>query len=340
MVSQLVMPQYRAEFLRALAAEPDCPQFIVGVEHFEPGSHDQVDSPIVSHMARNIFLLGRRLVYQRGTIGPLTRASVAVLELNPRILNNWIVLILRRIMRRTTYAWGHAFPRRGAGRGSDRLRSVLRRIASGVILYTEAERSALSGRLRSSQLWVAPNALYPGAWLQRPAHDPAYAVSTTRHWSARTEQAAGTCARSLPLALDRLPDDVVLTVVGDGPLADKIRALCKLSTSSGARRDTRRGRRVRKHRSELFSETIATVATGYVGLNAVQSLGFGVPILYPSEGQHSPEVSPPRRRDNSRPYAPTAADLASGLEATCLARADWLTRRPELMASLARRPHG
>ena len=78
-------------------------------------------------LVRNRYLLGRRLLWQAGCSRAVVAAEVAVLELNPRVLSSWAVLLARRTLRRPTVLWGHAFPRAGREARSDRVRGLMRR---------------------------------------------------------------------------------------------------------------------------------------------------------------------------------------------------------------------
>ena len=43
--------------------------------------------------------------------------------------------------------------------------------------------------------------------------------------------------------------------------------------------------------AELFGSALASIASGYVGLNATQSIGYGCPIVYPTGEPHAPEIA-------------------------------------------------
>ena len=332
-VSQLVTTDYRREFIEALANESDAPTFIVGDEHFEPGPHGEVNSPLVERGARNRFLIGRRLVYQHGTLSRLARAEVAVIELNPRILNNWLVLVARRVQGRATLVWGHAFPRKGAASASRWARTVLQRLSSGVILYTEAEREALRDRLSASQLWVAPNALYTASCLmgRTPPIDAPFRLLVIGRLteSKRPDMAL----EGFRLALPHLPADVILTMVGDGPLAEDLRAR---AMRTGLRGRVEMPGRITEFEAlnVLFSQAIVTIATGYVGLNAVQSLGFGVPVIYPQQADHAPEVSLLDERNSCLYGGREPSELAEALVRFCAEREHWRELRSILATEL------
>jgi glycosyltransferase involved in cell wall biosynthesis len=84
---------------------------------------------------------------------------VLVIDLNPRVLTNWVLLVWRRIAGRHTILWGHAFPRRGRRSMTDIVRGAMRTLASGVLSYTSTEADILK-RIHSMPIHVAPNALY------------------------------------------------------------------------------------------------------------------------------------------------------------------------------------
>jgi hypothetical protein len=43
--------------------------------------------------------------------------------------------------------------------------------------------------------------------------------------------------------------------------------------------------------ADLFGSALTSIASGYVGLNATQSIGYGCPIVYPSGEPHAPEIA-------------------------------------------------
>ena len=77
-----------------------------GPEYFEPTTRTAVTYLGPLTIVDNRFLWGRKLVWQRGVIRPLLGADVAIVELNPRILSNWPILVGRRLRRRRTVLWG------------------------------------------------------------------------------------------------------------------------------------------------------------------------------------------------------------------------------------------
>src|SRR6476661_7341927 len=98
-----------------------------GGEYFEATTRTAVTYPGSMTLVDNRFLWGRRMVWQRKLIRPLLAADVAIVELNPRILSNWLILAGRRLSRKPTVVWGHAWSRSGASSRTDVIRDVMRR---------------------------------------------------------------------------------------------------------------------------------------------------------------------------------------------------------------------
>ena len=116
-----------------------------GRDYFEPTTRTAVTYPGPITLVDNVFLWKRRLVWQRGVIRPLLAADVAIIELNPRILSNWLILAGRRLRRRPTVLWGHAWSRSGARSRTDRVRDVMRRLGNVILVYTERQKERAAG---------------------------------------------------------------------------------------------------------------------------------------------------------------------------------------------------
>jgi glycosyltransferase involved in cell wall biosynthesis len=290
-VLQLAMPHFRQQFLDCLReqkAEGDELMFFVGDEHFGGGVTTAVDSPLIRSSGRNLFFAGRRLAWQRGVVRPALLADTAVVELNPRILSTWLVLVGRSLLRRRTLAWGHAWPRAGKHAKSDQLRRVVRNLSDGLILYVDDDRDALLADGYKKRIYVAPNAI------AHSSQQRATAPKSTRSCFVWIGRLAGAKKPQLAidafrLAIRELPDSTKLLVVGDGPERATCIASARELLSSG--RVQILGFVDEQSLAQLLGSAIASIASGYVGLNATQSIGYGCPIVYPSGEPHSPEIA-------------------------------------------------
>jgi glycosyltransferase involved in cell wall biosynthesis len=284
------MPHFRQQFLDCLReqmAEGDDLIFFAGDEHFGGGVATAVDSPLIRNSGRNRFFAGRRLAWQPGVLGPALLADTAVVELNPRILSTWFALVGRSLLRRRTLAWGHAWPRAGKQARSDWLRRVVRNLSDGLILYVDDDRDALLADGYKKRIFVAPNAIAHSSQQQAvaPKSKRSNFIWIGRLAGAKKPQLAIDAFR---LAIQELPDSTKLFVVGDGPERDRCIAYAGDMVDSGMVQFL--GFVDEQFLPQLFGSAIASIASGYVGLNGTQSIGYGCPIVYPSGEAHSPEI--------------------------------------------------
>ncbi|MDN5858759.1 MAG: glycosyltransferase family 4 protein [Pseudonocardia sp.] len=249
-----------------------------------------VSSPIVRHTGANVFLLGRRIGWQRRCVGPGLRARFLCVELNPRNLTSWLLLTLRRAMGRPTAAWGHIHSRRGRAPEHNHSRRVMQRWCTAIIAYTETEATELRSVLPAATACSAPNALYSAEQMARFALRPLEQRPNLLIIGRLVpEKKAILGVKAFAQAIPDLPDDVVLHVVGTGPQEPELRTYIAAGGLAG---------RVCLHGwvsdlgrlAPILESCCALVSPGYVGLNAIQALGFGVPVLFARDEPHAPEI--------------------------------------------------
>lgn len=319
---QSALPSYRRAFLqefrRQVAAE-----FAVyaGDAMFELTVRS--DPSLGFERLRNVYFAGRRLLWQRGALSPSIRADVAILELNPRILNVWVAMVVRRLLRRPTILWGHVWPRRGRGSRTDRVRGLLRRSADVVVAYTETEADEAQETLRARVL-AAPNAICAASEMRpAPPAAPRFFIYVGR---LVKEKRPSLLLEAFAQAAPEL-GEMRLLFVGDGPDRPRLEArtrdlgLEELVEFAGALTDVTVLRR-------LYGKTLASVSPGYVGLSLIQSLGFGVPMVLADQEPHSPEIEAAVEGVTARFFAAGSAEaLAETLIRVFHERSDWLGRR-------------
>lgn len=309
----MVVPDYRLEFLRSLAQEvPGDLVVWCGEDYFDPTTRTTDSVPVDARRVRNRYLAGRRLAWQRGAVAPLARADIAILEMNPRVLSNWAILVSRRVRSRPTILWGHAWSRRGPHVGTNRARALMRRLAAAVVVYTERQRLELKARERRARVFAAPNALYRsdeiGTSVAGPHDTVLFAGRLVPVKKPRLLLEAFLRAR------DRgLPSDVRLVFAGDGPERDPL----ERRIAEAAARDyvSCAGHVSPERIRALYDAALVSVSPGYVGLSIVQSVSFGVPMIYPRDEPHSPEIEAAVPGFNS---IEVASDDVDGLAAALL----------------------
>jgi glycosyltransferase involved in cell wall biosynthesis len=334
-VVQTTIPDYRRAFFEGVS-EALGPRFelLSGDEDWEVDvshSHDFPHTPV-----RNIFLAGRRLLWQAGVLRPILQADVAVLSLNPRILTSWIVLLARRATGRRTLLWGHAWPRRGEASTTDRIRALMRSLASTLIVYTETEAQAVKRMLPGADVIAAPNALYRRAEVQPspPTGSETDLVCVGR--LTRTKKPA-LLIDAFAAAQPELPDDIRLVYVGDGQLRDEIEK--RIRTRELAERVVLTGHVSSPERlRDVYARAIASVSAGYVGLSLTQTLSFGVAMIIVRKANHGPEIEAAVEGVNAvyvEDDSPTA--IARAMVAVVRDRDVWLSRREEIAKPIRER---
>ena len=113
------------------------------------------------HEVKNNFFFKNKFLFQTGNHwSEVLKNNILVLEMNPRILSNWIILLIRKVLNKKTVLWGHAWPRSGKGSKSDKLRHLMRLLGSQIIVYTKTQQKELSGLMKNKPIVPAVNAVY------------------------------------------------------------------------------------------------------------------------------------------------------------------------------------
>ncbi len=332
-LSQTVIPDYRKPFFEDLAAALGSRLTLLsGDKDWQP---DVIHADVVpSTPVRNIFAARRRFLWQSGALKPLLAADIAVMILNPRILTNWVALILRRVARRRTVLWGHAWPRTGRRSKTERVRALMRGLANTVIVYTETEATHLRDVTSSIDVIAAPNALYRRQDTS-PTGQTVLPTDFVFVGRLTPSKRPALLLSSFCLIARDLPSDVRLVFVGNGPLRRALEAQAR-SAGLGGRIIFTGHMSAVDHLRPLYAQAIASVSPGDAGLSLIQSIGFGVPMIIAQTANHGPEIEAAVKDENAVFFTPSSISaLASALLAVSDDRELWASRRA-LIASSAR----
>ena len=282
-----------------------------GGDHFERSVKSDPSTKVVDIELGNVFLMGRRLLYQRGYRRAAAGAGTIVLELNPRVINTWLALIESKVRGRRTVLWGHHLGRRLAETHPRLLRRIQVRLCSALLAYTDDDAAQMRVQYPTKPVFVAPNATERArdtAVLGRLRRtDFLYVGRLTEGKRPGLLLSGFAAARTAGL----IPSETRMLFVGEGPL--------KIGLGQEAQRLTLGDRVIfvdgtfdSKELNRLYASAIAGVCGGYVGLNITQSLSRGVPFVYPAIANHSPEVALARPGFNAFSFdPPDAASAAS-----------------------------
>ncbi len=330
LVLQMAMGDYRQVFLDVLEEEGFHGKFLVGDQHFSRGLKTRVRSSIVESTGRNLFFLGRRFAFQRGVcFRAILNKEAVVVELNPRIFSSWVIVAVRRAFGRTTYGWGHANARSGPSSKSNKVRRMMQRLCTGLIMYTYSEAAQISSVLPGKDVLVAANALYRACdIIASPMRkDPSdFVVIGRLVFEKKPILALDAFERVLP----KLPDRSCLHFVGEGPSGHEISARIAASPELKERVVSHGHVWDRPELRDIFDRCVAMLAPGYVGLNATQSLGFGVPVIFSKDEPHAPEIELLDPANSVSFRSDDVADLAQCIEAASENASLWISRGPEI----------
>ncbi|NEK84253.1 glycosyltransferase [Blastococcus saxobsidens] len=171
------------------------------------------------------------------------------------------------------------------------------------------------------RVFVAPNALYPARQLR-----PTVSVEPKKTfvWIGRlVDEKNPLLALAAFRRLAARHGDLHLDIVGAGPLRDGLEeavqsyGLSHMVTFWGHESDP-------AVLGPLFSQAVASVCSGYVGLNVTQSLGFGCPVIWALDPLNAPEVC---TLDQSNGYIYARGDAESLAAAMDSALEDHASRR-------------
>ena len=283
-----VLPSYRLECIRLLREIlGDDLQLFVSDSHLD----SSVKTGIPRHYYRRLVIIrlfGRRVFLQLiPALAPLT-ADSTIVDLNPRSVSAWFLLIVRRIMRRRSLVWGHISPQAGPNSKTAMLRLIMRRLANGTVCYTYTDQLAAAVDLPSSEAFVAPNSLYKLCDITAPTE--ALGSKNEVIYVGRFAPAKKLKLLIQGFALASQKNcDIHLRLVGGGEdepmLRDLVASLGIIDrvTFSGWIEGAPLLR-------EAYSTSFCSVSPGFAGLGLTQSLGFGVPMLVADDEPHSPEI--------------------------------------------------
>ena len=288
-IIQTATPDYRNKFFQFLKQKlQNNFSLYRGDYYFEPSV--KTDSTIFfAKPLKNYFIFKNRFLFQSGPFWKIIiKKNIIVLEMNPRILSNWIILLVRRMLFRETVLWGHAWPRKGAESKSDTLRNMMRLLANKIIVYTQSQKQELELRMPNKKIFSAQNALYKKN--EMFTNNNFKTINNIIYVGRLTKKKKPLImVKAFEIALNKLSNNVNLLIIGDGE--EKQNIIKYVNNNKIASRVSILGHigSYTKLR-ELYHSSLVSLSPGYVGLSATQSLGFGVPMLVSRNENHSPEI--------------------------------------------------
>jgi glycosyltransferase involved in cell wall biosynthesis len=287
-IIQTVSPSYRSKFFTYLSnVLKDKFELYSGDSYFESSVKSDL-SFRTRFKITNFFIFNRKLLIQLGICKVIFSGNLIVIELNPRIISNWIILLVRKVLNRKTILWGHAWPREGMNSNSDKLRNYMRSLGDEIIVYTKTQQVELQKKMPNKSILAASNSLYLTNEMSTNKSDNV--AQNIIYVGRLTESKKGFfLLKTFHRILDELPKEVKLLIIGEGPeklMMDNFIHKHNLNTRVSMFGHVDDYETLK----QLYSSSLLSVSPGYVGLSITQSFGFGVPMLVSKDENHSPEV--------------------------------------------------
>ena len=292
---QRIGPHYRLRLFQALSRLKDI-RFYVSYGEARPS--DSLQSVFPTHInylpVTNYWLTKRGpVLWQSRVLHNFLskKVDIVILEANPYVISSVMLCMFAFIFRKKVLLWGH-------GVGSKKnwlvriMKVVIPRLLGGFVFYD---------RDRASQLvmWGLPKR---NVFVVNNSVDTEVINTLALEWKKQKrknilfigrfiiEKRLELLIQGFSLAKDKLPSYITLTLVGDGPeranlstlvhdlkLELKVRFMGEMTNESDL--------------AEIFNDSWVSVSPGRIGLSAVHSLAYGVPLLVADAEQHSPEIA-------------------------------------------------
>lgn len=279
---------------------------------------------------KNFFFLNRKFLFQLGIWSIILHKNILVLEMNPRIISNWIILVIRKISNRKTVLWGHAWPRGGKNSHSDKIRNLMRKLGDIIIVYTETQQKELKVRMPNKTIYFASNSLYFVD--QMKTNNSESLIHNMIYVGRLTERKKPLLLiKSFHAIYDKLPKNIKLFIVGDGPEKEKMIEYVEqnnLISSVEIFGHVDDYEMLKK----LYSSSLFSISSGYIGLSATQSFGFGVPMIVSKYENHSPEIEAVKEGENAIYFqTDNIEDLSKKIYHMYETKGKWISKRKNIV---------
>jgi glycosyltransferase involved in cell wall biosynthesis len=329
---QTSFPDYRVPVYDGLSRELGARfRLYTGMEYFTPDVRTCSEFRSWIVVVKNLFLLDRKFLWQGDALTEVLAADIAILELNPRILSNWLILFTRGIWDRPTILWGHAWGREGDRSYRNLLRLLMMRAASAVITYTKGQKEQLARILPDMPIVAAPNSSVCRSDVMADVPNSLDALDTVIYVGRlNPTKKPGLLLEAFIKALPQMPRHVRLCFVGSGDELPKLTARTQQAGLNG--RVIFKGHvNDRQILRSLYARAFTSVSPGYVGLSAIQSFSFGVPMVIADKENHAPEIEACVASENSVFFTANDSDaLAKTLVGMWEDRMTWCARRGKI----------
>ncbi len=333
LILQACVPDYRKKFYAELTKRYPKKMTLMGGDLSSEGLV-KTDYTIAQRVpVKNYYFFNRKIMLQIGMFHDCFTAHYVVMELNPRILTNWIILVIRKLLGKKTALWGHAWSRSGQNAKTDRLRSVMRRLSDKIILYTQTQVHELKTVMPNADIVYASNAIYYKHEMY--PLDSNAPLGNNIIYVGRLHSSKKPCLaiQAFALAYPQLFPDSKLIFVGSGD--SEMALMTDMAKTLGISDKIIFKGHISDHETlkQLYHESLVSVSPGYVGLSITQSFGFGVPIIIGRNEPHAPEIECAIEGENCAFFhSDNAQDFADKLVQFYCEKETWSAKKTSLAA--------
>ncbi len=285
-ILQSITPDYRKIFFENIRNELGSKfELYSGNSYFEKSLKD--DETIQKVKVKNLFLFGKVLIQSHFT-ELIFKEGIVIVEMNPRILTNWFILIGRKILGKKVYLWGHAWPRNGKNSKTERIRKIMKVLGNKIIVYTKQQKQELQQQLPNKSIEVASNAVINSS--EMSTNNDTEKINNIIYVGRLTKlKKIMFLVKSFHSIMTKLPKNCCLIIAGSGEEHEKL--LSYILENKLTEKVLLKGHvSDYKELKNLYFSSLLSVSSGYVGLSITQSFGFGVPMLVSKTENHSPEI--------------------------------------------------
>jgi glycosyltransferase involved in cell wall biosynthesis len=322
-ILQTCVPAYRIALFDSLAAELGSDfRVVAGDRFFDPSVRTVSCDASWYNACHNRFLVRNQLLWQEGAAMARLLEGPLVVEGNPRCLRTWLLLTEGRRRRIPVAVWGHALGRHSAAAKMASSRRAMFSMASTIICYCYAERESLQRVFPAKQILVAGNSAVRRSdfsALETPPRERSEVLFMGRLVAAKKPLL-------LVQAIHQLQCqglDIGATFVGEGPERGQCEQFVREHSLKGV--SFAGACFERQKLREMAQNCFAAASPGYVGLSALDSLSFGLPVAFCKSEPNAPEVEALEDGQNALSFAEDSApELARVLAKFYEERARWL----------------
>tara|TARA_R110002072_G_scaffold96968_8_gene213102 strand:+ start:1281 stop:2348 length:1068 start_codon:yes stop_codon:yes gene_type:complete len=331
-ILQTITPDYRKIFFQTIKDElGENFELYGGDNYFETSIKDDVT--IVKTKVNNFFFFNRKLLIQSHTLRLIFKKGLLVIELNPRILTNWIILIFRKLLNRKTIVWGHAWSREGKGSKTNNIRRLMKLLANQIVVYTNQQKRELLKEMPKKKIFSAPNAVFSSLKMKTNEDINESIINIIYVGRLSSPKKPFFLVEAFAKEINSYPFRTKLIIVGEGEEKEKIKKY--IADNKLSKRIDLLGHISDYEKlKELYFTSLFSVSPGYVGLSITQSLGFGVPMLVSKSENHSPEIEALELNENGLFFNTNEIDSFNKVLLKAFSnKKSWVQKRQKIMAS-------